>query len=358
MNREIENRVYDLIGLKLAGNMTPAELAELDKIIKDNPEISSFCAELENSVLPISYTNEILEQAYASHYVKYKLLQGNESNEITQPPPKKVNFIRNPKYIAVAASLLFIIVFFYVYLANDIDHAFDSGIKNEVASQKGSKSKIVLPDGTNVVLNSDSRISYTNLFNQSKREIFLTGEAYFDVKYDDKKPFIICTGDVRIKVLGTEFNVRNYPQEDFIETSLIRGSIELTSVMQEGSKFVLKPSEKMLISKTGLASVDANVSAAVPKDIFKLTHIAIDEKQISEIAWLDNKISFTNKSLHEIAKELERRFNLTVIFENDSVKEYRYTIHARNYKPEEIMELMKLSRNINYTFVKDTLIIK
>src|SRR4029078_631833 len=101
---------------------------------------------------------------------------------------------------------------------------------NTVSTKRGSKSKVQLPDGTQVWLNADSRIAYNEKFQGNLREVTLEGEAYFDVVRDEKRPFVIHTAAIDIKVLGTAFNVRSYANEKNTETSLIRGSIEVTLV--------------------------------------------------------------------------------------------------------------------------------
>jgi transmembrane sensor len=116
-----------------------------------------------------------------------------------------------------------------------------------VGTKKGSKSHIVLPDGTNVWLNADSKIIYPGNFQGETREVSLVGEAFFDVVKNVNKPFIIHTGTMDVKVLGTAFNVRSYPGEMTTEASLLRGLIEVTLNGTEKKKILLKPNEKLTV---------------------------------------------------------------------------------------------------------------
>lgn len=357
MDSNVENRFYDLLGLKMTNGATPEELIELNRLMEDNQEFLFLYSEVEDSIPLQPYKSEILEQAFASHYVKQRLLPDIENREKKLIPLKKTRFQGNKMYFPVAASIVLLAIVYYFFFISNLTRNSNTATQNVVSSEKGSKSKVVLPDGTNVILNSDSRISYSNSFNKNTREVTLSGEGFFDVKYDEKRPFIIHTGIVRIKVLGTSFNVRNYPQDDLIETSLIKGSIELTTENQKGSKFIMKPSEKMIIFKNNIVQKNPSTNSG-QRDIFKLTHITSDKEKIDEISWMENKVSFSNKSLGEIAKELERLFNLTVIFKNKETIDYRYTIHSRNYNLNEIIDVLKLSRDFNYSINNDTLTIK
>jgi Fe2+-dicitrate sensor, membrane component len=359
-NAEIE--FYDLMGLKLSGDATPEQLERLQQLMNEFPEFMTLYTHIENAGRLDSYPIEILEQSYASHYVKKRLLAPTEANYAPITSGKKHSFkIRNYfKYAAVLILLPLVgLAVYNLYEKNNTKHNTQGKFKNEVATEKGSKSKIMLPDSTMVILNSDSRLTYDEHFNKQSREVVLTGEAYFDVKYNKEKPFIIHTDKTKIKVLGTAFNVRNYPQEDIIETSLIRGKIELTFDDKKDNRVILNPSEKIIISKKGLSQNTTSKQNNREEDIFKLTRIVAEDSTIAELAWINNELYFVNKPLDLIARELERVFNTTIIFKNDVVKHYRYTIHSSNYNLEEILQIIKHSQNINYRFIsKDTLIIE
>ncbi|MFT3903797.1 MAG: FecR domain-containing protein [Niabella sp.] len=357
MDNNIDIEFYDLLGLKMAGEASPEQLARLKEILREHEALLSLYNHLENAGRPGAYPSEILEQSYASHYVKKKLLAPRQNNI----PSKKRFLTRFNKYwvMAVAVLLVSAVATHYLLTLSNKPKDLVNDFKNEVATEKGSKSKVMLPDSTLVVLNSDSRLTYDNRFNKHTREVRLTGEAFFDVKHDGEKPFIVHTERTDIKVLGTAFNVRNYPQEDLMETSLIRGRIELTFDDQKDSRVILNPSEKIVISKSGLSKTTNDKLMGREEDIFKLTRIAIVDSTIAELAWMNNKFSFVNKSLGQIADELEREFKTTIIFGNEAVKNYKYTVHSDNYDLNEIMQIIKLSKDINYRYVsKDTLIIE
>ncbi|WEK34162.1 MAG: FecR family protein [Candidatus Pseudobacter hemicellulosilyticus] len=357
MANNIEAEFYDLLGLKMAGISSPEQLARLDHILSEHEAFFSLYKHLETAGAACDYPSEILEQAYASHYVKKKLLALPVKNN--EAPPPRQHKTRYKKYLAIAAVSLLVLatVFYFSFPKNQpsvTDHC-----KNEITTEKGSKSKVMLPDSTLVVLNADSHLTYDNTFNKHNREVVLTGEAYFEVKYNKDKPFIIHTDKTAIKVLGTEFNVRNYPKEDLMETSLIKGKIELTFDDKNNNRVVMNPSEKLVISKSGLSKTNKDKPRIGEEDIFKLKRITVKDSTIAELAWLHNELCFVDKTLDLIASELEREFKTTILFRNEAVKSYRYTLHSDNNNLDEIMHIIKLSQNINYRFKsKDTLIIE
>jgi ferric-dicitrate binding protein FerR (iron transport regulator) len=231
--------------------------------------------------------------------------------------------------------------------------AKDSVVKsNEVATKKGSKSKISLPDGTQVWLNADTRLTYSNDFMGEQREVFLTGEAFFDVAHNEKRPFIIHANRIDIKVLGTAFNVRNYPQDEFVETSLIRGKIEVNFQDRPDEKITLHPNEKLTINNRGIAPAlkknHPSVEAAARVTIKTLTPL-IKDSSVAEIAWMNDELVFTNDTMEQIALELERRYNIAIAFEDEAVKQYRYSAVFGPERIDKILDVISLSKKFNYT---------
>jgi len=221
---------------------------------------------------------------------------------------------------------------------------------NEVSTKNGSKTNIILPDGTNVWLNADSKIVYNKNFGEKYREVSLTGEAFFDVTHDAKHPFIIHTGKADIKVLGTAFNVRNYLQYKSMEATLIRGKIEVTLLDKPDEKIILHPSEKIIVSQDNSFTLDSaykTVSENVVLTSATFTHK--HDSLMVETGWIKDKLVFVNKPLEQIAGDLERKFNIQIKFSSSKAKGYRYTGYFENESAEDIMRILQLSKKINYT---------
>jgi transmembrane sensor len=242
---------------------------------------------------------------------------------------------------------------------NSIQHA---GVLNELTIPMGSKSKITLSDGTQVWLNSGSTLKYPAVFQNRKREIYLEGEAFFDVTHDKNRPFIVSTSEIHVKVLGTKFNIKSYPDENLIETTLVSGSIEIEA-KQQGEKrkrrVKLEPNQKATFSRTTneLLLADTREPENIePMPVAKI-HIAQEVNTEIETSWKDNKLVFSRERLEDIAKSLERWYDVHIILEDSILKEYRYTGTFEKETLEQALYALKLASPFEYTIDKNNIII-
>jgi ferric-dicitrate binding protein FerR (iron transport regulator) len=231
---------------------------------------------------------------------------------------------------------------------------------NEVITKRGSKSSIKLPDGTIVRLNTDSRLTYLNFTAGKTREVTLEGEAYFDVAHDSSRPFIIHTGKINIKVLGTSFNVRNYPQDKVLETSLIKGKIEVSLKSRPDDIIILKPTEKLIIAKEQdeLSASTKTIASIDNKVVLTSITYLRNDSLVAETSWLNDKMVFVNQPLERIAIELERKYAINISFKDEKVKKYRYTGVFENVSLEKVFQLIKYSKNINYKINDKNIVIE
>ena len=170
---------------------------------------------------------------------------------------------------------------------------------NEVIVPYGKKSKLKLSDGTMVWLNAGSRFAFPQEFNGKKREVFLEGEAYFEVTKDEKKPFVIAANNINIEVLGTKFNVSAYNSDEFIETVLLEGQINIWDAGKVfKNKVLMVPSQKATYSK-------------VQKEI----SLEIEAKPEMFIAWIEGWYPFSNENLEQVFKKLERYYNIHIEYD-------------------------------------------
>ncbi len=205
---------------------------------------------------------------------------------------------------------------------------------NEVSTRKGSKSKIQLPDGSVVWLNAGSKLTYNKEYGQQIREVTLTGEGFFDVMKNKEKPFIIHTSNINIKVLGTAFNVKAYPEDKQTETSLIRGRIEVTINNRPNDKIILSPNEKLIVENESFINKDTDISNDAPPaiSINKLKHNAVDSS-VAETQWVDNKLVFDDESFAELAIRMERWYDVVIEINDPQLQQKRMT---GNFEKETI----------------------
>jgi ferric-dicitrate binding protein FerR (iron transport regulator) len=233
----------------------------------------------------------------------------------------------------------------------------------------GSKSSIILPDGSTVILNSGSKIKYPNNFGSQTRVVTLEGEGYFEVKKDTKKPFIVNASGIKIKVLGTTFNIKAYPDEKNIETSLITGSIEIYKDDNSSGKnplIVLKPNQKAILEKTSqLVSVDKG--KADENKIFEPIKHALKEsiavksgnETKTTIAWKDNKLIFNNELFSEITRRIERWYDVEItVIDYPELENTRLSGKFDKETVEQAIEALRYATPFKFKIEKNIITIK
>lgn len=206
-------------------------------------------------------------------------------------------------------------------------------------SPRGSVSELQLPDGSNIFLNSGSKIKYSVEGNKRLREVFLEGEAWFDVGKNEKKPFVVHTPFYDVKVTGTQFNVKAYPEDHFITTTLESGEV---IIKPSGDRFIfkevlLKPGQQMVF--------DSNAKS-----------IDIDQVSTSWFtSWKDNKLIFVNMSFKELITVLERKYGVDIEVENTQILDYHFDGTIKNETIFEILEIIKKTLPIKYEIIDQTI---
>jgi ferric-dicitrate binding protein FerR (iron transport regulator) len=365
MHKQTEQYFFDLISLKLSGDATEKQLAEISAMLKANPSLQFLYDQMIEPVYCDKEAASKADQAYATHYVKMQLagMFDSANDQNLEPQVEKTTGFSKRKlaFIGIAAGVFTIFFINYsLLLDKSVIKQTNNAFVNEIVTKRGSKSSIKLPDGTIVRLNTDSRLTYLNFTAGKNREVTLIGEAYFDVAHDSSRPFIIHTGKINIKVLGTSFNVRNYPQDKELETSLIKGKIEVSLDSRPEDIITLKPTEKLIIAKEqDELSTATKVTNSIDNKVVltSITYLRADSL-VAETSWLNDKMVFVNQPLDKIAIELERKYAITINFKDEKVKKYRYTGVFENVSLEKVFQLIKYSKNINYKIDDKNIVIE
>ena len=205
-----------------------------------------------------------------------------------------------------------------------------------VSVEKGQKANVVLPDGSKVWVNSDSRLSYGSRFNQKERVLSLEGEAYFEVTPDKDRPFIVETDELAVRALGTSFNVKSYEEEKDASTVLMTGKVEVTS---DYDRLVLNPNERIVFNKQTGHMEKSTV-----------------ENTGDYINWKYNALTFNGETFENIVHTLERYYNTRIVFESETLKKYRFTGTPGNTRLESILQILSLTSPLSYE-VRDSMII-
>ena len=209
------------------------------------------------------------------------------------------------------------IIWFFTSRPTQLSETFTS-----VVADKGQISKVELPDGSTVWLNSGSEITYSNFFATQNRNIQLFGEAFFDVIKNDELPLQVLCNKLHVKVLGTKFNVAAYNWDESVEVVLEDGSVELLHPVSQSTIYKMNPGEKALLSagSAGLKVSEVNTSRYT--------------------AWKEGMIHIYDQSMEELVKRLEMRYNQK--FEiSAGAKDFKYTFTIKNERLDEIIQLME-----------------
>lgn len=239
---------------------------------------------------------------------------------------------------------------------------------SEIVSPRGSKVNMLLPDGTKVWLNSDSKIKYGKDYNQKDRIIYLVGEGYFEVARKPDKPFIVNTSDINIKALGTTFNIKSYPNEKTIETTLIEGKVvlERNSLDDRNRRLItLGPNQKAIyfIETKKIATGNEPVKGVQPKntitDSIKQQYVVLDNKANVEMstAWKNNRLCFENESFQNLSIMLERRFGVTINFMDENIKHYRFSGKFYDIIIEQVLLALQYASPFYYLIKDNTIYI-
>ena len=208
---------------------------------------------------------------------------------------------------------------------------YPSGIRIEVPA--GQMSNVVLPDGTGVQLNSGTKLFCSRNFNKGERTVRLEGEAFFDVAKDREHPFLIETPSLNFKVYGTSFNIQAYPDDPEVNTTLVEGSL---GIMRKNGKELarLVPGENVKYEN----GTHKLVISEVKLDLYT--------------SWKEGLINFRNESLKNIARQIERWYNVKIIIKNQKLNDELYFGTIMKNKPvDQILEVLQLTSSLHYRII-------
>jgi transmembrane sensor len=280
-------------------------------------------------------------------------------------------FLRQMRYAAAVAALILASAVFY-WLGSRT-HDLSVVAYNYIEAPMGSRSQVTLPDGSTVWLNAGSSIKYPSNFNLANRDLTLNGEAFFDVKKQDI-PFVVYAMDVAFRVLGTEFNLKAYDDDATIEATLVSGSLKIEDAHLDRARFremVLEPNQKATFYRQqgDLAihqeaeeeeEVVVHTPAPVPAAAKPIERIQIMQKSSvdHEVSWRDGILIFDGEPLVGLVRILERRYDVTFVFEDDRLKEYKYSGTLKDQTLEQVLNAMKLTSPMDYSLDDKTVYIR
>lgn len=230
-----------------------------------------------------------------------------------------IQFVRN--YAAVFILALALPLSYYYGTRNIAEQSMTT-----ICCALGDKSTIILPDSSKVWLNSGSRLSFNSDFKNCGRNVILEGEAFFSVSKEKEHPFRVMASGIEIKVLGTQFNVKAYNDERSVSTTLVEGSLQITS---QGESLLIKPDQKIVFNKETRKMSLNELTDTSP-----------------EIDWKKGRLIFRNESLEELGPKLERWFDVDIVFADEQVKRRKFTGVLERESILEVISYFELSKYV------------
>ncbi len=353
----MEDRIWTLLARHCTGEATAAEEQELEALLAEDPA-------LKNTAQKIIASWHIPEQSDAQKAFRaFNRLDARiqeaaaavKETPVVSMPHR--SFLRRYRFLlsGAAAVILLTAAWWVLQGISKPGSAAISAPQQEIATLPGSIRKIKLPDGSMVWLNEGSKMGYNDAFNNSVREVWLTGEAYFDVAKNPEKPFIIHAKKVNVKVLGTAFNVRALPDQSTVETSLVRGSVEVTIDGAPDTRYLLKPNQKLVVPAD--AKDSKTIASAVKYYPLKKVADEHADSLITDVSWIDRKLAFYESNFRDLAVELEKRYHVSFVFRSKAAEELVFTgvFHEQNL--QQALHALSLTAPFKYIISDSTVII-
>lgn len=300
------------------------------------------------SLIDQTWENELPEYHQPDERAQEIFWEIMHHQSVNETPALSVT-LQQPKQLRrwwrYAAAVLILVAATYWFSTRHTGNTLAQNKTDQYSADTGELKTVQLPDGTVVTMNANSTIRLATGFNHSNRQLELTGEAFFKVVPNASKPFIIHTSQMDIRVLGTSFNVKAYPDDQNFETSLIQGSVEISMNDEEKNNVILKPNEKIIVKNRKPAATNRR----------QISHIVApvtisSDSSIQEINWTKNILDFNDESFEEIAKKIERWYGVKMSFENSKVRQLRFTIPIEKESLDLAMKALQLASEESFNY--------
>lgn len=262
-------------------------------------------------------------------------------DQITEKPLRTINWMVQLRKIAAILIIPMILGSFFAGKYFENKKAIAAVAYNEIYAPLGTRSNVTLSDGSKVWLNSGSKLRYPDKFISGKRIVHLTGEAFFEVNADVKRPFIVKTSSVSIGATGTAFNVQALQSDGTIKVSLVTG--------------------KVAVNKNSLRNEAQLLGVLSPNQIFSYDTLTGKVQTYTgdiyqNIAWKDGRLVFRNVALSEVVKKISQMYNVEIELQGKELQDYRYRATFEEESLNEILKLLKLSSPVKYKEIRRTLL--
>lgn len=327
---------------KVANEATGAELEELELLLAADPGLQ-YTLNMVEELTPLPKPGDAATDDELAR--KQRRLQ--QLDELLAPAPAVRRRLPLRWMAAAGVALLAGLGGVLYYLS-----ALPAGQAVAETAFGVTKKEVLLPDGSRVVLNAGSKLTYdAEALAKGERVVTLTGEGYFDVKASAEHPFIIKTGKVDVRVLGTTFNLKAYPNDRRVETYLISGKVEVAwQTKGEEAQIRLQPLERVVINlpaaEEAASATMKRLPAVVPQPIAVPGAPEVAEAPVP--AWMQGRLEFENVTFEQLANELERWYNVKIDVQNDKLKGEVFSGAFNNKPLPEVLQALQLTMQFQY----------
>lgn len=323
----------DLFIKYLQGNCTEEEFKQLLSWIRDGALSSSgvgMVQEIWDEFEPDAGPVEKMKYNRLLDKIHHRINITQNPHQLTVQPASGRN--RFLSFITRAAAILLLPVLsllIYTHLSNR-DRLANNASDLEVQAPAGATMQLVLGDGTKVWLNHGSKLKYPYRFGGNNRKVHLTGEAFFRIAHNPEMPFVVGTRQMDVMATGTTFNVSAYPEDDFVETTLVEGRVVLYENKSNQEIKALSPNESLKF--------------VAGKNTYSL-ETGRTEKNI---AWKDGQLLFKNDPIEDIARKLARWYNADIEFTSEKAKQYTCTATFTDETLVQVLELLNIPTPVSF----------
>jgi transmembrane sensor len=357
MNAEkmtIEELLSDESFINYCKGVSPCDIAFWENYLQENPDKALLVEDAKEKYIQLFNALALADLEEQADRLENSLVQKEGTLVIEMEKfekQKRGNVLPLLLRITAAAIIvagLFVTINYFVASRGNI---------KTYAAVYGERKNIQLPDGSVVTLNAGSSIKINEKYGLTLRDVYLEGEAFFEVKHDSTRPFIVHTPAMDVKALGTAFNVKAYLNEKNTETSLISGLVEVTLKENNNLKMLLYPNQKIewqngntnkLYSNLNTGKKDSPLTDSLPKKL-----VLTSTGDIKEIAWKENKLIFDDEEFKDIAILLERWYGAKINFKDTAICHYRFTGTYEKEDLNTVLDYLKESRSFNYTIEQE-----
>ncbi|MEO5564143.1 MAG: FecR domain-containing protein [Chitinophagaceae bacterium] len=340
---ESPERIWQLIAKALNDEASSQEKAELFHLLQQDPALQQqyeLLTRIWNEKHDLPGDEEDAKKHISRIITRAETEKADEEIAVPRRRRRRIRIVTYSLLILVLISGGLYLKFFQTKSINDV-----------LVAKNGSRTRSLLADGTTVWLNAGSKLFVENDFNGATREVLLEGEAFFDVVKKPGQPFIVHTSGIDIKVLGTAFNVKAYPEDSSVETTLYRGIVQVFRQEDANKKPIeLKPNEKLVLLKKAATEEfkvsvknSSTVIEAMPRFVITQIDSTKKENERIETAWVYSRLEFRGDKFEDLAHKLERWYNVTIIFTDEKVKQLPFNGSFEKETVEEAFAALKVA---------------